>query len=92
MDMDATFANTMVLNSDQSQSTMKQDYIWPAFAPNHASLTTLDVRSDPSLSTSVTSSPRLFSNQVSSNRKALFCIAREIVAGIAVASQSNDVF
>ena len=86
MDMDDHFTNPMILNSDQSQSSVKQDYLWPVFAPNHTSLPALDVRSDPSFSTSVTPSPRLFSNQVSGNRKTLFCIAREIVAGMAVAS------
>ena len=81
--MDDHFTN---LNSDQSQSPVKQDCLWPVFAPNHTPLTALDVRSDPSFSISVTSSPRLYSNQVGSHRKALFCIAREIVAGKAVAS------
>jgi hypothetical protein len=72
MDMDAQFTNNMVLNSEQSH--LRQDYIWPAFAPNHAALTTLDVRSGPSVSTSLTSSPKIFSNQVSNNYETRFCI------------------
>jgi len=91
MDMVAPFANTMVLNSDQSQSAVKQDYIWSAFAPNHTSLVALDIQSDPSLSTSVTSSPRLFSNQVSSNHETLFGITREIVTGWPLLLKFNDI-
>jgi len=87
MDMDHHFANNMILTSDQSQSPVKQNFLWPLFAPNHTPPTALDLQSDPSFSTSVTPSPRLFSNQVGSNHKDLYCIAREIMAGIAVASQ-----
>lgn len=73
MDMDVPFASSMVLNTDQSKSPVKPDYIWPAFARNPAHLATLDVPSGRSLSTSGTSSPRFFSDQVSSGHEAVPC-------------------
>jgi hypothetical protein len=74
--MDGPFPSTTIPNTDELQSPVKQDYIWPAFAPSHTLLAPLDARSNLS---SLTSSPNVFSNQVCTAREILLSIKRKIV-------------